>query len=163
MNIPKYTRKNKSNKMRLSKKSPSKKGGVRRKNNDKSNTLRLFKLKLPLIKLKLGKGDKIINQVNPYGRFHAKSPYDAAKKAFSGIARSRQLEGKSDKNIYFCLIEFSKHTIIKEFYYKGSNAIASPPLEVKMKRTNGKSAGIIRRWVKPMIEKVMKAEFNKSS
>lgn len=161
MNTLKSMRKNKSSKMRLSKKSP-KKGGKSKKN-DKPSTLRLFKLKLPLIKLKLGKGDKIINQVNPYGRFHAKSPYDAAKKAFSGIARSRQLEGKSDKNIYFCLIEFSKHTIIKEFYYKGSNAIASPPLEVKMKRTNGKSAGIIRRWVKPMIEKVMKAEFNKSS
>jgi len=125
-------------------------------NNNKNEVEKLvFHLKEPKIQFHM-RGKKIMQQQKMDSIFIGRRPIDAARKAFSDIARSYQLQGKTDQNISFILVEYKNDKPIREYYYIGSNLLDKPYKKV-IKQDKGPNK-IIYIYVKPTIKKIDERE-----
>jgi hypothetical protein len=72
------------------------------------------------------------------GRYSGKKPKQAACKALTAITNSMTDKGKTceDVSINFCVIEQTRGSKNKKYYYEGSKFLLDEPVTVKIKKTD---------------------------
>ncbi len=104
---------------------------------------RHFVLTEPLLEFRRNNGE-LKEQIDKYGNFYGKTPYEAARKAANSIYESKILEGKftlNQEKMNFGLKEISKNKNNKNkekiYNYELTREYLQKPIEVKLK--NGES------------------------